>query len=127
MTNAIDPDHYKFPGGAEVRHISAHLTSFGGQAVQYVARSTRLDGRNKGDQVENLEKALVLIVWEIERLGGNVKPDIDPVTVEQVAKAMYERPDEEGEGSVWPPDHGDDAEWFLNNARVAIRTINGTP
>lgn len=66
--NPVDPDHYKFPGGIEVRQISAHLTSFGGQAVQYVARSTRLDGKNKGDRVENLKKAQRMIDWEIERL-----------------------------------------------------------
>lgn len=64
----ISPDHYQFPGGVEVRQISAHLTSFGGQAVQYVARATRLDGKNKGDQIENLKKAQKMIAWEIERL-----------------------------------------------------------
>lgn len=69
--DAISPNYYQFPGGHEVRHISAHLTSYGGQAVQYVARSTRLDGNNKGDRVENLRKAVKLIEWEIERLGAD--------------------------------------------------------
>lgn len=66
--SAVDPDYYKFPGGIEVRQISAHLTSFGGQALQYIARSTRLDGKNKGDSVENLRKAIAFLNWEIERL-----------------------------------------------------------
>lgn len=67
------PKHYKFPGGAEVNDISAHLTSNGGQALQYVARSTRLDPENnKGDSVDDsitdLKKAKVFIDFEIERL-----------------------------------------------------------
>lgn len=61
-------NYYAFPGGVEVKDISAHLTSFGGQALQYVARATRLDGRNKGEQVKDLTKAIDFIQWEIERL-----------------------------------------------------------
>lgn len=64
----VEPSYYDFPQGIEVRHISAHLTSFGGQAIQYVARSTRLDGRNKGNPIEDLTKALDFIQWEIDRL-----------------------------------------------------------
>lgn len=63
-----EPSYYDFPQGIEVRHISAHLTSFGGQALQYVARATRLDGRNKGNPIEDLMKALDFIQWEIDRL-----------------------------------------------------------
>lgn len=66
----VDPSYYDFPQGIEVRHISAHLTSFGGQALQYVARATRLDGRNKGNPIEDLTKALDFIQWEIDRLRG---------------------------------------------------------
>lgn len=61
-------NYYAFPGGVEVKDISAHLTSFGGQALQYVARATRLDGKNKGEQVKDLMKAIDFIQWEIERL-----------------------------------------------------------
>lgn len=64
----VNPNHYKFPGGAEVKDISGHLTSFGGQALQYIARATRLDGNNKGEAVEDLKKALRFVQWEIERL-----------------------------------------------------------
>lgn len=66
--SAIDPGYYQFPGGHEVRHISAHLTSFGGQAVQYIARSTRLDGKNKGDTIENIDKAIKFLQWERDRI-----------------------------------------------------------
>lgn len=65
--NAVSPNVYKFPK-AEVRDISAHLTSYGGQVVQYVARSTRLDGIFKDDRVQDLEKAKLMIQWEIDRL-----------------------------------------------------------
>lgn len=67
-----EPAYYIFPHGVEVRDISQHLTSFGGQAVQYIARSTRLDGKNKGDRLGDLRKALDFVQWEIERLenGG---------------------------------------------------------
>lgn len=60
--------YYQFPGGIEVRQISAHLTSFGGQALQYIARSCRLDGNNKGEQVSDLKKVIDFCNWEIERL-----------------------------------------------------------
>lgn len=65
---ATSPGYYKFPSGAEVRQISSYLTGNGAQALQYIARSTRLDGINKGDRIENLEKALLFTQWEIDRL-----------------------------------------------------------
>lgn len=65
--NPTSPNVYKFPN-AEVRDISAHLSSYGGQVVQYVARSTRLDGVFKDDRVQDLEKAKLMIQWEIDRL-----------------------------------------------------------
>lgn len=64
----VSPNHYRFPGGAEVIQISEHLSSNGGQAVQYVARATRLDGQIKGNAVEDLEKAAFFIQREIDRL-----------------------------------------------------------
>lgn len=68
VSYAPTPTYYDFPGGVQVRDISAHLTSFGGQALQYVARATRLDGNNKGEAVGDLRKAIDFIGWEIERL-----------------------------------------------------------
>lgn len=74
MSDNINPDHYKgFSNGAEVIDISENLTSNGGQAVQYIARSTRLDGKNKGEPVEDLKKAIVLCEREINRLGDEQK------------------------------------------------------
>lgn len=64
------PPHYKFSNGAEVIDITENLTSNGGQAVQYIARSTRLDGNNKGDVLEDLRKARWFIDREIERVEG---------------------------------------------------------
>lgn len=68
VADAISPSVYQFPDGVEVRDISAHLTSFGGQAVQYIARATRLDGIVKGLPVQDLKKAIQLLEWEVERL-----------------------------------------------------------
>jgi hypothetical protein len=68
-SDVTDPDYYRF-GDVEVRQISGHLTGFGAQALQYIARATRLDGQNKGDAVEDLRKAVRFIEWEIERLEG---------------------------------------------------------
>lgn len=62
------PSHYIFPGGVETINLSRHLTSNGGQAVQYIARATRLDGNVKGSPVEDLRKAIVFLNDEIERL-----------------------------------------------------------
>lgn len=68
VADAISPSVYQFPNGVEVRDISAHLTSFGGQAVQYIARSTRLDGVVKGLPIQDLKKAIQLLEWEVDRL-----------------------------------------------------------
>lgn len=64
----VDPDHYKFPGGAEVITISEHLTSNAGQAVQYLARACRIDGKVKGNPVEDVRKALWFAQRELARL-----------------------------------------------------------
>lgn len=66
--DAVNPDHYKFPGGAEVIDISEHLSSNGGQAVQYIARATRQDGKIKGNPLEDLRKSIWFINREIARL-----------------------------------------------------------
>lgn len=67
-SDPINPNYYKFPSGAEAADIAEYLTSNGGQIVQYVARSTRIDGLKKGDSVEDLEKASKLLNREIKRL-----------------------------------------------------------
>jgi len=66
--DAIRPDYYKF-GNTEAINVSRHLNSNGGQAFQYVVRSTRLDGNNKGDPRENIRKAIYFLEDEIKRLG----------------------------------------------------------
>lgn len=68
-----DTSYYEFPGGIEVRQISAHLASFPAQIVQYAARSGRMDGRCKSeelsDRIRDFEKIRDFATWEIERLG----------------------------------------------------------
>lgn len=66
--DAISPSHYQFPGGAEVRHISEWLTANAAQALQYIARSSRIDGQNKGDAAEDIRKAIRFLEFELERL-----------------------------------------------------------
>lgn len=71
MSDATSPKYYQF-GDVQLIAISGKLTGCGAQAVQYVARSTRMDGNNKGKtvaaQIEDLEKAKVFIGFEIDRL-----------------------------------------------------------
>ena len=62
------PDYYMLPNGVEVKAVARYLTSNAGQAVQYIARSSRLDGNNKGDRVGDLRKAVDMMLDEIERL-----------------------------------------------------------
>ena len=63
-----NPNHYIFPGGAEVRGISQWLTANSAQALQYIARSSRIDGQNKGDTLTDPKKAITFLEFEIERL-----------------------------------------------------------
>lgn len=72
-------DYYKF-GDTEVRDISRHLTGNAAQAVQYIARSCRLDGLNKHadleKRIEDLDKARDMLLDEIWRLiGEGAGPD----------------------------------------------------
>lgn len=64
----VSPQHYSFPGGGEVISISQWLTSNTGQALQYIARSSRIDGKNKGNAVEDIQKAIKFLTFELERL-----------------------------------------------------------
>ncbi|AEO94416.1 nucleotide kinase [Mycobacterium phage Rumpelstiltskin] len=83
--DAINPEHYKdgWSDGAELISITENLTSSGGQAVQYIARATRLDttknkGKNSLEWIQDLEKAKWFLDREIKRLrrktAGPVKP-----------------------------------------------------
>jgi hypothetical protein len=89
--NAIDPGHYKgFSNGAEVIDITENLTSNAGQAVQYIARSCRLDGANKGDQIEDLTKAAWFINREVKRLAA-LEGVTDPVDDAEWARLADKR------------------------------------
>lgn len=75
MSDAVNPSHYKagWSDDAELISITENLTGNGSQAVQYIARSSRLDeSLNKSSdvdgRVEDLEKALWFVGREILRL-----------------------------------------------------------
>ncbi|SHT25398.1 MULTISPECIES: hypothetical protein [Mycobacteroides] len=80
MSDATSPKYYQF-GDVQLIAISGKLTGCGAQAVQYVARSTRMDGNNKGKtvaaQIEDLEKAKVFIGFEIDRLRSSLPKVVD--------------------------------------------------
>lgn len=67
-----DTSYYEFPGDVQVRDISVHLTACAGQIVQYAARSGRLDGKCKSeelsDRIRDFEKIRDFAQWEIDRL-----------------------------------------------------------
>lgn len=90
------PDYYQFPNGIEPIHISRHLTSNGGQILQYVARSTRLDGKNKHDiegRISDLNKLIDLAYDEIDRLGEEAEGGAtEPTATGQVAVDYSDAP-----------------------------------
>src|SRR5699024_6732438 len=64
-----NPPHYQgFSNGAEVLDIAENLTFNAGNAVKYLARSCRIDGANKGEVMQDLDKARKYVEREIERL-----------------------------------------------------------
>ena len=67
------PNHYLFPNGRQPIEISRYLSSNGGQALQYVARATRVDSENvkHEDARSDIRKAIHFLVDEYERVGGN--------------------------------------------------------
>ncbi|WP_124712958.1 hypothetical protein [Mycolicibacterium nivoides] len=89
--DAINPSHYKdgWSDGAELISITENLTSSGGQAVQYIARSTRLDtsknkGKNTLEWIEDLEKAKWFLDREIKRLRSKTAMPVKPIEVRNV-------------------------------------------
>ena len=64
-----EPPHYRgFSNGAEVLDIAENLTFNTGNAVKYLARAGRIDGQNKGEIMQDLNKARKYVNREIERL-----------------------------------------------------------
>jgi hypothetical protein len=62
-----EPSYYQF-GDVGVLDVSEHLTGNAAQVVQYVARSSRLDGKTKGEDLTDLYKARDFLNREILRL-----------------------------------------------------------
>lgn len=70
MSDAINPGHYAgFTNGSQPIDIAECLTFNTGSASKYLARAGRIDGRTKGDVIEDLRKAEWYIQREIKRLG----------------------------------------------------------
>ena len=78
-------DYSKF-GDCEVWDISRHLTGNAAQAVQYIARSCRLDGNNKHadleKRIEDLDKARDMLLDEIWRLIGEEAAPDDKISLQ---------------------------------------------
>lgn len=71
MKDPINPDHYRgFGNGTEVIDVTENLSFNCGNAVKYLARAGRVDGKNKGAIKEDLAKAAWYVQREINRLGG---------------------------------------------------------
>lgn len=81
MNDAINPDVYQgFSNGAQMIDITENLNGNGAQAVQYIGRSTRLDGVVKGDPIEDLTKAKWFVERELARQLAE-REAVDPVGV----------------------------------------------
>lgn len=59
--NAVEPDHYRLPGGVQVIDVIKHLGFLEGNVIKYVARAGR-----KGDKREDLLKAKQYLDWLLE-------------------------------------------------------------
>lgn len=61
VPDPVSPDHYQFPGGAQVIDITKHLGFLAGNVVKYVARADRKGG------LTDLLKARQYLDWLIEK------------------------------------------------------------
>lgn len=119
-------NYYKF-GNVQVLDISRHLTSDAGQAVQYIARSCRLDGNNKGEVESDLRKAIDFLKDELDRVSTYENPENDndwtEIPREELREALAviftELHDarvgtikREGDGTMWTKSGADKWETF---------------
>lgn len=69
QNDPINPNHYKgFSNNSEVIDITENLTFNTGNATKYLTRAGRTDGHNKGEIIQDLEKAIWYTQREIQRL-----------------------------------------------------------
>lgn len=68
MTDLVNhPPHYtSHPSGIEAIQVTRHMNFNLGNAIKYIWRAGQ-----KGDAIQDLEKAMFYIADEIRRLGGN--------------------------------------------------------
>lgn len=57
------PTHYQHPSGIEVIDITRHESFLRGNVIKYVLRAPY-----KGNEIEDIKKALKYLTWELERL-----------------------------------------------------------
>lgn len=95
--SSTSPDYYKF-GDIELNTITGQLTGNAAQAVQYICRSSRLDGVNKNDsiegRIEDLNKAIIFAGFEVERLEGELGQNSVPAPKWRSWSGVCERYDE---------------------------------
>ena len=71
VSNPVEhPDYYVMPDGNETVGTTKWLNAAGAQAVQYIVRSTRIDGVVKDNPIQDIDKAIYWLNVERERLGG---------------------------------------------------------
>lgn len=68
MTDLVNhPPHYtSHPSGIEAIQVTRHMNFNLGNAIKYIWRAGQ-----KGDAIQDLEKAMFYLADEIRRLGGN--------------------------------------------------------
>jgi hypothetical protein len=62
------PPHYQHPSGVEAITICRHENFNVGNALKYIMRAP-----NKGNQIQDLNKARWYLADEIERIGGKIE------------------------------------------------------
>lgn len=71
MFDPISPNYYKIDDDLELYHLTQWLMGNSAQSVQYLFRSTRIDGQWKDDQarIQDIDKAIFFSTIEKERLS----------------------------------------------------------
>lgn len=122
------PKYYQFPNGTQPLDLSRYLTSNGGQALQYVARSCRLDDEHNKhyESADDLVKAIHFLYDEIKRVGNErdlekvrnlFKPEADKNEPEKIPVSF------EGSKSIETM-AGEPVRVCLGNAYISQHTIS---
>lgn len=120
MFDPISPNYYKIDDDLELYHLTQWLMGNSAQSVQYLFRSTRIDGQWKDDEarIQDIDKAIFFSTIEKERLS----------LVKSTGK-------EKGIGELETPDGVkvmDITQWLPGNAAQAVfllsrASMDGSP